>query len=134
MAIPYRRFGTIYDPIFKSQVVCLILEDGTIDNPETSVATNLHCVTALEGQISHLPVGRGLKSGKYNISIFQYISKKMQRYTVYLYLETSLHVSGVPPLIIRSAYNCIYSIWYFSDRYCYLPLSWKSWNERGRYQ
>jgi hypothetical protein len=28
------------------------------------------------------------------VSIFQYISNKMQRYTVYLYLETALHVSG----------------------------------------
>ena len=28
------------------------------------------------------------------IRIFQYISKKMQRYTVYLYLETTLPVSG----------------------------------------
>jgi hypothetical protein len=28
------------------------------------------------------------------VSIFQYISKKMQRYTVHLYLETALHVSG----------------------------------------
>jgi hypothetical protein len=28
------------------------------------------------------------------VSIFQYISKKTQRYTVYLYLETALHVSG----------------------------------------
>jgi hypothetical protein len=28
------------------------------------------------------------------VSIFQYISKKMQRYTVYLYLEIALHVSG----------------------------------------
>jgi hypothetical protein len=26
------------------------------------------------------------------ISIFQYISNKMQRYTVYLYLEIALHV------------------------------------------
>jgi hypothetical protein len=26
--------------------------------------------------------------------IFQYIANKMQRYTVYLYLETALHVSG----------------------------------------
>jgi hypothetical protein len=33
----------------------------------------------------------------------------------------------IPP-IIRSAYNFIYSIWYLSHRYCYLPLSWKSWN------
>jgi hypothetical protein len=28
------------------------------------------------------------------ISIFQYIFNKMQSYTVYLYLETALHVSG----------------------------------------
>jgi len=28
------------------------------------------------------------------VCIFQYISNKMQRYTVYLYLETALHVSG----------------------------------------
>ena len=28
------------------------------------------------------------------VSIFQYISNKMQLYTVYLYLETALHVSG----------------------------------------
>jgi hypothetical protein len=27
------------------------------------------------------------------VSIFQYISNKMQNYTVYLYLETALHVS-----------------------------------------
>ena len=32
-------------------------------------------------------MGRGL------VSIFQYISNKMQRYTFYVYLETSLHVS-----------------------------------------
>jgi hypothetical protein len=28
------------------------------------------------------------------VSIFKYICNKMQRYTVYLYLETALHVSG----------------------------------------
>jgi hypothetical protein len=27
------------------------------------------------------------------VSIFQYISNKMQRYTIYLYLETALHFS-----------------------------------------
>ena len=37
-------------------------------------------------------------------------------------------VRVVPSPIIRSANNCIYSIWYLSHRYCYLPLSWKSWN------
>jgi hypothetical protein len=28
------------------------------------------------------------------LSIFQYISNKMQRYTFYLYLETALNISG----------------------------------------
>jgi hypothetical protein len=28
------------------------------------------------------------------VSIFQYISNKMQRYTFHFYLETALHVSG----------------------------------------
>ena len=28
------------------------------------------------------------------VSIFQYISNKIQSYAVYLYLETALHVSG----------------------------------------
>jgi hypothetical protein len=28
------------------------------------------------------------------VSIFQYISNKMQRYAIYLYLETALHISG----------------------------------------
>jgi hypothetical protein len=32
--------------------------------------------------------------GPCTVSIFQYISNKMQPYTVYLYLETAVHVSG----------------------------------------
>jgi len=32
----------------------------------------------------------------------------------------------VPSPIIRSANNCIYSIWYLSHRYCYLPLTLRS--------
>jgi hypothetical protein len=28
------------------------------------------------------------------VSVFQHIFNKMQRYTVYLYLETALHISG----------------------------------------
>src|SRR5215475_8444612 len=34
----------------------------------------------------------------------------------------------VLPPNIKNAYNCIYSIWYLSHRYCYLPLSWKCLN------
>jgi hypothetical protein len=38
--------------------------------------------------------GSFLAKGKHIFPIFQYISNKMQLYTVYLYLETALHVSG----------------------------------------
>jgi len=56
------------------------------------------------------------------------MSNKMQRYTVY-FIWKLLYVFWVVPLpIIRSANNCIYSVWYLSHRYCYLPLSWKSCN------
>ena len=34
---------------------------------------------------------------------------------------------GTPP-IIRSTYNCNYSIWHWSNRLCYLPQSCSSWN------
>jgi len=60
------------------------------------------------------------------------MSNKMQRYTVYFIWKLLYVFRVVPPLIIRSANSCIYSIWYLSHRYCYLPLSWKScnWFER----
>jgi hypothetical protein len=51
-----------------------------------------------------------------NITQFIYIWKLLYMFRVVL------------PPVIRSAFNRIYSIWYLSHRYCYLPLSWKSWN------
>jgi len=56
------------------------------------------------------------------VIIFWYISNKMQRYTVYFICKLLYIFQVVPPPIIRSANNCIYSIWYLSHRYCYLPL------------
>ena len=46
----------------------------------------------------------------------------MQRYTIYFIWKLLYMFRMVPPPIIRSANNCIYSIWYLSRRYCYLPL------------
>ena len=56
------------------------------------------------------------------VSISQHISNKIQRYTVYYIWKMLYMFRGVLPPIIRSAYNCIYSIWYLSHRCCYLPL------------
>jgi hypothetical protein len=43
--------------------------------------------------------------------------------TQFIYIWKLLYIIRVvPPPIIRSANNCIYSIWYLSHHYCYLPL------------
>jgi hypothetical protein len=60
--------------------------------------------------------------------VFVRSSNKMQRYTVYFIWKLLYMFRVVPPPNIRSVYNVIYSIWYLSHRYCYLPLSWRSWN------
>jgi len=52
----------------------------------------------------------------------------MQRYTVYFIWKLLYMLRVVPSPIIRSTNNSIYSIWYLSHHYCYLPLLWKSWN------
>ena len=44
--------------------------------------------------------------------------------TQFIYIWKLLYMFRVvPPPIIRSAYNCLYSIWYLSHRYCYLALA-----------
>jgi hypothetical protein len=43
---------------------------------------------------------------------FQYVSNKMQSYTVYYIWNLLCMFRVVPPPIIRNAYKCIYSIWY----------------------
>jgi hypothetical protein len=49
--------------------------------------------------------------------------------TQFIWVCTLLYMfREVPPPTIRSMYNCIYSIWYWSNRYGYLPLWWISWN------
>ena len=51
--------------------------------------------------------------------------------TVYrlLYFCKLLYVFRVvTPPIVRSTYNCNYSIGHWSNRLCYLPLWWRSWN------
>jgi len=40
----------------------------------------------------------------------------MQLYTVYLYLETALHVSDVTYTHHQERNKCIYSIWHLSQR------------------
>jgi len=57
------------------------------------------------------------------IPIYIYIYPTRYNFTQFIYIWKLLYIFRVllPP-IMRSAYNCIYSIWYLSHRYCYLLL------------
>jgi len=64
------------------------------------------------------------------IVIYSNIYPKRCNVTQFIYIWKLLYMFRVVlPPIIRSVYKCIYRIWYLSHRYCYLPLSWKSWNQ-----
>jgi hypothetical protein len=62
------------------------------------------------------------------LSIFQYISNKIQRYTIYLYLETALHVSGAISTHHQERIQLYLHHLVTVTPYCFLLLSWKSWN------
>ena len=57
----------------------------------------------------------------------------MQLYAVhYISVNCSLYMFRVvSPPIIRSTYNCNHSIWHWSNRLYYLPLSWSGWDCRA---
>ena len=63
------------------------------------------------------------------MQIYSDIYSTKCNFTQFIYLWKLLYMFRmVSPTIIRSAYNCIYSMWYLSNRYCCLPQVWKSWN------
>jgi hypothetical protein len=78
--------------------LCATLYVDIIKRPFT-FSTTRHSLNHLNAELNlicHLLVLLGdlTFTGPCIVSIFQYISKKMQRYTVYLYVETALNVSG----------------------------------------
>jgi hypothetical protein len=64
----------------------VILIRGSIVNPLNAELNPICHLLVLLGDLTF--------KGLCIVSIFQYVSNKMQRYTVYLYLETALHVLG----------------------------------------
>jgi len=61
-------------------------------------------------------------SPKNNTQIYSNIYPTRCNFTQFIYIWKRLYMIWVVlPPIIRSAYNCIYSIWYLSQSYCYPP-------------
>jgi len=56
------------------------------------------------------------------IHVLIYVQQDATLHSLF-YLETALHVSGGTTTHYQGANNCIYSIWYLSHRYCYLPVA-----------
>ena len=69
----------------KGAIFCFNLYNNVF-NPLNAELNSICHLLALLGDLTFM--------GTCIVSIFQYIFNKMQRYTVYLYLETALHVSG----------------------------------------
>jgi hypothetical protein len=85
--------------------------------PSTKIRSAYNCIYSI-CYLSHVTA-----ICRYIVRTFQYISNKMQRYTVYSIWKLLHMFQVLPPPIIRSANNFIYSIWYLSHLSCYLPLA-----------
>jgi hypothetical protein len=70
--------------------------------------------------------------GRCIVSIFQYIFMNMQRYTVYLYLETALHVSGGTSTHRQERIQLYLQHMVVVTPLLLSALSWKSWNRFER--
>jgi hypothetical protein len=95
--------------------------DNTFLNPLNAELNPICNLLVLLGDLTFM--------GSCIVSIFQYtctVYPTRCNVTQFIYIWKLLYMFRVVlPHIIRSAYNCIYSIWYLSRRYCYLPLSWR---------
>ena len=78
----------------------------------------------MKGEAAALSV-RAQRCQSHYFSTTPCTSNKMQRYTVYYIWKLLYMFRLVSPPIIRSANNCICSIWYLLHRCCYLLLSWR---------
>ena len=90
-AIQYLENGVAHPsepaPVWKDTVTSLTRVTETVQCAPPSVSLQLLSTTTQKSTFFNV-----LRSSI--VSIFQYISNKMQRYTVYWYLETALHVLG----------------------------------------
>jgi hypothetical protein len=90
VAISYRRLGTTCR--FKTR------PDKIVWKCQQEVPLTTRCVIMKERSVLiyfAVEFGQVFGQAESTEDIFQYISNKMQFYTVYLYLETALHVLGV---------------------------------------
>jgi hypothetical protein len=100
---------------------------------------NVSCTSA--GGIQSVPLSTKPGSSLTFILLMWRIGRTPNSIPIYSYIQQdatshSLFISGNCSTCFgwyfhpssRGAYNCIYSIWYLSHRYCYLPQSWNSSN------
>ena len=64
---------------------------------------------------------QGISGLKLHYNILIYIQQDAMLHGLF-YLETALHVSGGTSTHHQDPKQLIYSFWYLSGRYCYLPL------------
>ena len=112
MSIIVQRDATVYSLLY----FCKLLYMFRVATPPI-IRSTYNCNYSIchwSSRLCYLPLSRR----SWNVTIYSllYFCKLLYTFRV------------VTPSIIRSTYNCNYSIWHGSSRLCYLPLSRRSWN------
>jgi hypothetical protein len=108
--------------------ICAFQIDGNVGNAgESSGVLQMTLRFAMtNGSIHKGMLNSFLRANKHyvqTVTCYSNIYPTRCNVTQFIFFRKLLYMFRVvPPPIIRSANNCIYSIWYLSHRYCYLPL------------
>ena len=106
----------------QSHVFSLMCSVSCVQSHVFSLMCSVSCVQLYTWYIKINSVFFLTFMGPCIVNLFQYISNKMQRYTVYLYLETALHVSGGTSANHQERKQLYLQHLVFSHRYCYLAF------------
>ena len=99
----------------------------TLWNAQMWICFNAKCLVSISHNgvwIHYSPVW--ISINVLPVSLLLYFQQDATIYTLFISGKLLYTFRVVSPPIIRSTHNCIYSIWYLSNRYCYMPLLLKS--------
>jgi len=85
-----------------------------------------HVVVESFARIWHIQLLVKIRQQLLTLSII--VQQDTTMYSLLYFCKLLYMFRVVTPPIIRSTYKCNYSIWHWSNRLCYLPLSWRRWN------
>ena len=106
--------------------ICTVLTVFVV-NIEIARTVPVCCITG-DYDVSFIAVEHKNLRNRHKLFVLIYFKHDETLHNLFISRKLIYRFCLISPTIIRSTHTIIYRIWYLTNRYCYLPLLWKSWN------